>query len=78
MSLFKRALGGIGRAGGQLSNRYIDENLAMQRAQFMADLQRSTASGMREDQEAFDAKVAPARNQRAADATVAQGAATDR
>lgn len=77
MSIFRRALGAVGRAGGQMANRYIDEDLAMKRAQFMADLQRTSEQNRRQDQEDFDARTAPARNQRAADATVAQGAATD-
>ncbi len=39
MSIFGRALGAVGRAGNQMASKYIDEQLAQQRAQFMADLQ---------------------------------------
>lgn len=42
MSLMGRALGGIGVAGGQLASKYIDEELAQRRAQFLADLQQQS------------------------------------
>lgn len=62
-----RILGGVGAAAASMASKYIDEELAQQRAQAMADLQVKTASRMREDQAAFDDKRAPTLRQRAAD-----------
>lgn len=53
-SSFGRALAGAAGAAGALANRYIDEELAQQRAQALADIQRRNAQGMREDADAFD------------------------
>lgn len=39
MSMFSRAVGGAAAAGASISSRYIDEGLAAQRAQMLADLQ---------------------------------------
>jgi hypothetical protein len=77
MSLFKRALGAVGAAGAAVTNKYIDEQLAQQRAQFMADLQRQTAGQIRSDDLAF--KTDPGNLQRVTDAertaVLARGAA---
>jgi hypothetical protein len=67
MSLFKRALGAVGAAGAAVTNKYIDEQLAQQRAQFMADLQRQTAGQIRSDDLAF--RTDPGNLQRVNDAT---------
>lgn len=53
MSLFSRAVGGAASAGVALSSKYIDEGLAAQRAQMIADLQRTGAKNIREDDDAF-------------------------
>lgn len=53
MSLFKRALGAVGKAGAAVTSKYIDEQLAQQRAQFLADLQRQTAGQIRQDDLSF-------------------------
>ncbi len=53
-SAFGRALAGAGGAAKQISSRYIDEELAQQRAQAIADIQRNNASAMRGDQLKFD------------------------
>lgn len=42
-SAMGRALGGIGSAAVDLGNKYIDQNLALQRAQVLADIQRASA-----------------------------------
>ena len=46
-SMFGRALGGLGASVATLANRYIDEDLAQQRAQAMADIQLATAGKIR-------------------------------
>lgn len=53
-SLFSRALAGAGKEAGVLANQYITEELAQGRARLHAELQRTTASAMRNDQFAFE------------------------
>lgn len=48
-----RAIAGGAQAAGQLANKYIDEELSIQRAQALADIQRANARVMREDEDAF-------------------------
>lgn len=60
-----RILGGVGAAAASMASKYIDEELAQQRAQAMADLQVKTASRIRDDQAAFDDMRAPTLRQRA-------------
>lgn len=43
MSLFGRALAGIGEGAENIANKYIDEDLATQRAQAIADIQRTSS-----------------------------------
>lgn len=52
-SAFGRALAGGGAAVASLSAKYIDEELAQQRMQAHAELQRLTAKNIREDDDAF-------------------------
>jgi hypothetical protein len=61
MSLFKAALTGFSAAGANVANKYLDEQIAKDRAQFMADLQRKTSGQIREDDFAF--KTDPGRVQ---------------
>ncbi len=42
MSLFSRALGGAGSAAASIANQYLTEELAQQRAQVIADIQRNS------------------------------------
>lgn len=49
MSLFAKAVGAVAGAGANVMNKYVDERLAQQRAQFMAELQRTTATNIRND-----------------------------
>lgn len=53
MSIFGRLVGGAAQAGAQLANKYVDDQIATQRAQMMAELQRRTAGQVREDDDAF-------------------------
>jgi len=48
-----RALAGGGAAVASLASKYIDEDLAQQRMQAHAELQRLTAKNIREDDDAF-------------------------
>lgn len=52
-SAFGRGLAGASAAGASIANRYIDEQLATQRAQAFADIQRTNAGKIREDDDAF-------------------------
>lgn len=76
-SAFGRALAGAGGAAASIANKYIDEELARTRAEALADLQRRTAQGIREDQAAFDDKRAPVLRQRAQDDATATAATQD-
>lgn len=53
-SAFGRALAGGGQAAVSTTNKYIDEELATQRAQALADIQRTNANNQRADALAFD------------------------
>lgn len=59
MSLFARALSGAAQGVAQVTNKWIDEDIAQQRAQFIAELQRTTATNIRNDDAAFRDKRAP-------------------
>lgn len=61
MSLFKAALTGFSAAGANVANKYLDDQIAKDRAQFLADLQRKTSGQIREDDYAF--KTDPGRVQ---------------
>ena len=52
-SALGRALSGAGEGVARLGGKYIDEELAQQRAQALADIQRATAGKMRGDEFAF-------------------------
>lgn len=52
-SALGRALGGFGAGVSALANKYVDEDLAKQRAQALADIQRMNAKLIREDEDAF-------------------------
>lgn len=52
-SAFGRALAGGGAAVSSISAKFIDEELAMNRAQALAELQRTNAKNIREDDDAF-------------------------
>lgn len=52
-SAMGRALSGGGAAVATLASKYIDEDLAQQRMQAHAELQRLTAKNVREDEDAF-------------------------
>lgn len=70
MSIFKRLVGGAAQAGAQIANKYLDDQIATQRAQMLAELQRTTAGQIREDDDAFrndPTRVARDRDRRAAD-----------
>ena len=71
-SALGNALGGFGAAAEDLGNRYIDQNLQLQKAQALADLQRVTAGNIRSDEDAFrndPTRVARDRGNRVADIT---------
>ena len=53
MSLMGRLVGGAAQAGAAISMRYVDDQIATQRAQMLADLQRTTAGRIREDDDAY-------------------------
>lgn len=70
MSIFKRLVGGAAQAGAQIANKYLDDQIAAQRAQMLAELQRTTAGQIREDDDAFrndPMRVQRDRDRRAAD-----------
>ncbi len=77
MSLFAQALQGFSGAVANVANKYLDEQLQQQRAEFMAQLQRRTAGEIRADDLAF--KTDPGNLQRVTDAerttVLARGAA---
>jgi hypothetical protein len=52
-STFGRALAGGAKAGAGIAAKYIDDEIARNRAQAIADIQRANASGMRQDADAF-------------------------
>jgi hypothetical protein len=52
-SMFGRALGGLGASVATMANKYIDEDLAQQRAQAMADIQLATAGKIRQADDDF-------------------------
>lgn len=53
MSIMGRLAAGLGAGAATLGQKYIDEEVAQQRAQFLADLQRTTASTIRKDDDEF-------------------------
>ena len=52
-SALGRAVAGTAHAAGQMANKYIDEELSINRAQALADIQRANGQRMREDEDAF-------------------------
>jgi hypothetical protein len=74
-----RAAAGLGAGVSSMANRWIDEEAAQQRAAFLAELQRQTATNIREDDAAFRDKRLPVEldqgKQRALSAAEAQRAA---
>ena len=77
MSIMGRLAAGLGAGVATLGQKYIDEEVAQQRAQFLADLQRTTASKIRDDEFAFqtDPTKAEARREVKAGDIVAEGEA---
>lgn len=73
-SAFGRALGGFGAGVATLANKYIDEDLAKQRAQAMADIQVATAGKIRQADAEFSDKRAPIERERKRDDALAAGA----
>ena len=69
-----RGIAGAGAAAATLSNKYIDEEMAADKAKFMAQLQHSSAVKM--DQYNLSAPRQTQLRTNATDATLAQGAAT--
>ncbi len=53
MSILGRLVGGAAQAGAQIAMKYVDDQIATQRAQMLAELQRTTAGQIREDEDAF-------------------------
>ena len=76
-SALGRALSGAGEGVSRLGGKYIDEELAQQRAQALADIQRATAGKMRGDEFAFqnDPTNVATRNATARTTALAAGAA---
>lgn len=76
-SALGRALSGAGEGVARLGGKYIDEELAQQRAQALADIQRATAGKMRGDEFAFqnDPNNVATRNATARTTALAAGAA---
>lgn len=54
MSLFGRAVGAAAGAAAQQTSKYVDQQLANERAQFLADLQVQTSGRMQEQNFAFE------------------------
>lgn len=77
MSIMGRLAAGLGAGAATLGQKYIDEEIAQQRAQFLADLQRTTASKIRDDEFAFQTDPTKAEARRAVKAgdIVAEGEA---
>jgi hypothetical protein len=61
MSFFAKAVANVGQGVGSVVNKYLDEQIAKDRAEFMAQLQRRTAGEIRTDDFAF--KTDPGRIQ---------------
>lgn len=79
-SALGRAVAGAGAGVASLAGKYIDEDLAMKRAEAMADLQRRTAGAIREDEDAFrndPARVARDRENKRQDVLAAGSAARE-
>lgn len=79
-SALGRAVAGGATAAVQLSNKYIDEELSIQRAQALADIQRANGQRMREDEDAFQndpTRVARDRQRKRDDALAAGKTARD-
>lgn len=79
-SAMGRALAGGGAAVASLAGKYIDEDLAQQRMQAQAELQRMTAKAIREDDDAFrndPTRIARDRQTRKDDALAAASTARE-
>ena len=78
-SAFGRALAGAGASVSSLADKYIDQDLQMQRATALEELRRQTATNIRTDEDAFNSdptRVARNRANKVADIT-ATGTATN-
>jgi hypothetical protein len=76
-SLFGYALAGLGDSAVNITNKYIDESLAQQRLQAIADIQRKSTQQQREDADAFNnnpEKLLRDRANKVADITAEGGA----
>lgn len=73
-SALGRGLAGAGAAAAGLASKYIDEELAQERAKFLADLQHQQT--VRTEEYTQSAPVQARRRENATAATLAQGAAT--
>lgn len=79
-SAMGRAIAGGAQAAGQMANQYITEELSIQRAQALADIQRANGQRMREDEDAFNndpTRVARDRQRKRDDALAAGKTARD-
>lgn len=79
-SAFGRALAGGGGAAATIAGKFIDEEIAMNRAQAMAELQRAAGKAMLEDRDAFEndpTRLARNRQTKADDVAAAAQAARD-
>lgn len=79
-SAFGRALSGAAGAAGVMANKYLDDEIATNRAQALADIQRMNGQRMREDEDAFandPTRVARDRNRKRDDAMAAGKTARD-
>lgn len=79
-SAFGRALAGGGSAAASIAGKFIDEEIAMNRAQAMAELQRATGKAMLEDRDAFEndpTRLERNRTNKALDVTSAAQATRD-
>ena len=76
-SAMGRALAGAGSAAADIGNKYIDQQLALQRAQVLEDLRIQSAGKIREQDDAFrndPTRVARDRANKVADVTAEGGA----
>lgn len=71
--MFAGAAGAVGSGVASLASRYLDEEMAMNKAQALAELQRSTAKAVREDDAEFSDKRAPVERARKRDDALAAG-----
>lgn len=77
MSALMSFVHGAAKAGSEHLNRYITEEIAMQRAEAMAELQRRTANNIRQDDATFRDQRAPIERKRAQDDALAAASTAD-